>query len=176
MSYFWCSAKRDRLSKAENNGSNRSDMVPRKKRGRPSLRTEAQVLPPPSSIPQSDIGTNLADPRSSTVRASKRDNGLSEDVVEHLSMSIFIPPDPMPQKFSRSTQKQYRSIIANPGPTPSAISEEKQSVGEQRIDEPMSPLSPCTETDTQDASPARSTMSLQDDSVSVSRARHFMFC
>jgi hypothetical protein len=176
MSYFRCSAKRGRPGKAKNNGSNQSDMVPRKKRGRPSLRTEAQDLPVPSSIPQSDIDTNLGDPRSSTVRASKRDNGLSEDIVEHLSMSVFKPPDPMPQKISQSTQKQYRPIITNLGPTPSATPEEKQSVGEQRIDDPMSPLSPCTETDTQNASPARSTISLQDGLVTVSRARHFMFC
>ena len=149
-------------------------MVPRKRRGRPSLRKEAQDLPAPSSIPQSDIDINLGDPCSSTVRASKRDDGLNEDIVEHLS-SVFIPPDPMPRNFPQ-TQKQYRQIIANPGPTPAATSEEKQSVGEQRIDDPMSPLSPCTETDTENASPARPTISLQNGSVTVSRARHFMFC
>jgi hypothetical protein len=164
MSYFWCSAKRGRPRKAENNGSNQSDMVPRKKRG-PSLRTETQDLPAPPSVPQNDIDTNLGDSGSSTVK----------DILDHLSMSVFKPPDPMPQKISQSTQKQYRPIIINPGPTPSAISEEKQ-VEEQRIDDPMSPLSPCTETDSLNASPARSTISLQDDSVTVSLARHFMFC
>ena len=104
---------------------------------------------------------------------------MSEDIVDHLSMPVFKPPDPMPQKFPQSTKKQYRSIIANPGPTLSATLEEKQAVGEQRIDDPMSPLSPyspCTETDTQNASLARSTISLQDGSVTVSCARHFMFC
>ena len=153
-------------------------MVPRKKRGRPSLRTEAQDLPAPSSM-QSEIDTNFGEPRSSTVRASKRDGGLSEDIVEHSSMPVFKPPDPMPQKFPQSTQKQYRSIIANPGPSPSATPEEKQAAGEQKIDETMSPLSslsPCTESDIQNASPARSTISLQDGSVTVSRACHFMFC
>lgn len=133
------------------------------------------MLAPPL-IPQSNIDTNLGEPRSSTVRASTRDSGLNEDIVEHLLMSVVKPPDPMPQNFSQSTQKQYRPIIINPGPTLSAISEDKQFVEDQRIDEPMSPLSPCTETDTQNASPARSTISLQDDSVTVSRARHFMFC
>ena len=151
-------------------------MEPRKKRGRPSLRTEAQNLLVPSSIPQSDIDTNFGDPRSSTVRASERDNSLSEDMVGNLSMSVFKPPYPIPQNFPQATQKQYRPIITNPGPIPSAASEEKQFVGEQRIDDPMSPLSPCTETDTENASPARSTISLQDDSVTVSRARHFMSC
>ena len=148
-------------------------MVPRKKRGRPSLRTEAQDLPAPSSITQSDINTNLG---SSTARASKRDSGLGEDIVEHLSTSVFKPMDPMPQKLPQSTQKQYRPIIVNTGPTPSAISEEKQFVEEQRFDDPMSPLSPCTETDTQNASPARSTISLQGGSIAVSCSRHFMFC
>lgn len=143
-------------------------MVPRKRRGRPSLRTEVPDLPAPSSISQSDA--NFDDPRSSNVRASKGDSGLSEDIVEHLSMSVFKPPDPMPQKLPQSTQKLYRPIIINPGPTPSAISEGKKSLEEQRIDDPMSPLSPCTETDTQNASPARSTISLQDSSITVSRA------
>ena len=167
-------AKRGRPRKAENNGSNQSDMVPRKKRVRRSLQTETQDLPAPSSIPQSDIDTNLGDHCSSTFRASKGDSGLSEDIVEHSSMSVFKPPDPMTQK-SPQTQKQYRPIIINPGPSLWAISEDKQPVVDQRIDDPMSPLSPCTETDTQNASPARSTVSLQDGSVTVSRARHFIF-
>ena len=130
-------------------------------------------MPAPSSIPQSDIDSNLDD-RSSTVRALQRNNDLSEDIAEHLSMSVFIPPDPMPQEFPQSTHKQYRSIIANLGPTPSATSEEKQSVREQTIDDPMSPLSPCTETSTH-ASPARSTISLQASSIAVSHSRHLMF-
>ena len=89
---------------------------------------------------------------------------------------MSVPPDPMPRKDRQSTQKHYRQIIANPGLIPSVTSEEKQFVGEQRIDDPMSPLSPCTETDSQNASPSRSTISLQDGSITVSRARHFMFC
>ena len=165
ISYFRFSAKRGRPRKVGNNGSNQSDLVPRKKRGRPSLRTEAQDFSAPPSVPQSDIDINLDDPRSSSVK----------DTLEHLSMSVFKPPDPMLQKFPQSTQKQYRPIIINTGPTHSTISEEKQSVEEQRIDDPMSPLSPCTETDSQNASPARSTINLQDDLVTVSRSRHFMF-
>lgn len=165
MSYFRCSAKRGRPRKAENNGSNQSDFAPKKKRGRPSLQTVTQDFSAPPSVLQSDIDINLDDSRSSTVK----------DALEHLPMSVLKPPDPMLQKISQSTQKQYRPIIINPGPTPSAISEENKSVEEQRIDDPMSPLSPCTETDSQNASPARSTINLQDDLVTVSRSRHFMF-
>ena len=158
-----CLAKRGRPGKTEKKGSNQSDTT-RKKRGRPSLRIEAQDLPAPSSIPQNDIDSNLDD-RSSTVRALKKGNGLSKDVTEHTSMSLFIPPDPKPQDLSQSTQEQYGPIIGNL---------KKQSVREERLDDPMSPLSPCTETSTH-ASPTRSTISLQAGSITVSRARHFMF-
>lgn len=165
-------AKRGRPRKAK--ASNQLDMGLRR-RGRPSLRTEAQDLPVPSSIPQSDIDSNLDHPCSWNIRASKRDNCLGQDTVEHSLISVSIPPDPLPPDFPQSTQKQYRPIIANRSPTPSAAPEEKQSAGEQRIDDPMSPLSPCTETSTQNASPARSTISLYAGSITVSGARHPMF-
>jgi hypothetical protein len=127
-SYFRCSGvKRGGSGKIKSKGSN---VVLRKKRGRPSLRTEAQALHTPSSIP-----TRV--------------------------------------EFSRQQSLQHGSIVANRRPTPLAA--EKQFGEEQRIDDPMSPLSPCTETSAQNASPARSTISLQAGSTTVSRVRHPLF-
>lgn len=171
--YFQCSAKRGRPNKAKKKGLNQPDIVLKKKRGRPSLRTEAQDAP--SSMPRIDLDSNLG---SFTVGTSKRGKDLSE--MEHLSTSVFTSSDPVLQEFPQSTQthtqKQYRPIIADLGPIPLATSEEKQSVSGQRINDAMSPLSLCTETSTQNASPARSTISLQAGSNTVSRARHLIFC
>lgn len=136
------------------------------------MQTGVQDLPASSSVPQSDIDNNLDDPHLCNVRASKRNNGLDKNIMEHLSTSVFIPPDPICQENFQPTQKQHKPIITNRSST---SSEEKQSLGEQRIDEPMSPLSPCTETSSQNASPARSPIDLQVDSITVSRTHHLMF-
>lgn len=145
-------------------------MASREKRGRSSLRTEAQNLLVPSSIPQSDIGSNLDG--LCNVRASTRRNDLDQDIVERSLMSISIT-DPTRQEFPQ--QKQHRPIIPNRGPVPSAVLEEKGPAEEQRIDDPMLPLSLYSETSTQNVSPARSTISFPAGSVTVSRTYHPMF-
>lgn len=134
-----------------------------KEGGRRGLQTEAQELP-----------GDLDESRSGNFAASKKDDCLSLD-TEHSSMSVFIPLESMPQEFPQSTKTQHRLITANRSAAPWTASEEKQSADEQRIDDLMSPLSPCTETSAQNTSPARSTIGLQAGSITVSRARHMSF-